>query len=78
MIKPGTFFRNRFYVIRKMSHGGMGVVYLGYDLEANEFVAIKTMFAELLGKPGLVKRSCWVIKRVINLAFIFKGLTMSA
>lgn len=47
MIKAGTFFNNRFYVIDKLSHGGMGIIFLGYDLRDNRFVAIKTMFEEL-------------------------------
>lgn len=49
MIKAGTFFNNRFYVIDKLSHGGMGIIFLGYDLRDNRFVAIKTMFDELAG-----------------------------
>ena len=37
----------RFRVFCLLGQGGMGAVYAGIDLEAREFVAIKTLFADL-------------------------------
>ena len=46
----------RFRVFCLLGQGGMGAVYAGIDLEAKEFVAIKTLFADLRGDEVAVGR----------------------
>ena len=46
-MKINTLFRDRYFIADTLGCGGMGVVYLAFDIKSCQFVAIKSLFAEL-------------------------------
>ncbi len=43
-------------ILGKLGHGGMGAVYVGFDLDSSRFVAVKTLFSELAEDPRVRAR----------------------
>ncbi|CAN5531143.1 hypothetical protein BH09MYX1_BH09MYX1_21080 [soil metagenome] len=52
-LSPGTVFAGDFRVIRKLSEGGMGAVYVALQISTGRERALKIMHPELVSDPGL-------------------------
>ena len=61
---PGDVLLNRFRIIRKLGHGGMGDVYQAFDMELSETVALKRIRPEIDESPHVLFR----FKREVQLA----------
>jgi len=47
---------DRFTILKKLGHGGMGGVFIGFDHQSNELVAVKILFQEYADDQVYVKR----------------------
>ena len=54
--KAGAIVGARYRIVRFVSRGGMGEVYVAWDLELNESVALKTIACTSLDQSGLATR----------------------
>ena len=45
-----------FQILEELGHGGMGGVYIGFDAETKQLVAIKTLFSEFSKDEGYIRR----------------------
>jgi serine/threonine protein kinase/Flp pilus assembly protein TadD len=54
--ETGELIAGRYKVLNKIGQGGMGDVYLGFDMRTNAHVAIKVLHEELAIQPDLVQR----------------------
>jgi len=54
--KPGDVIVNRYEVQKMLGRGGMGMVYLVFDREMNQSMALKTLLPQYLSSSHAVKR----------------------
>ena len=54
-MKPGDTI-DRFMFCKKLGHGGMGGVFIGFDPRTDSLVAIKVLFEEFCDDDAYVKR----------------------
>lgn len=64
VFSTGEFVAGRFRIMRLIGHGGMGEVYVAYDVELGELIALKTL------RPGLLAdaRMISFFKQEVHLA----------
>ncbi len=55
-IVPGELFAGRYDVVSPLGQGGMGQVYKALDLKLDDFVALKVMSPDLVGRAGFLEQ----------------------
>ena len=56
MLSSGEFLHEKYRIEKTLGEGGMGIVYLGWDIELERFVAVKEIKASLPGYDRYIER----------------------
>jgi serine/threonine-protein kinase len=53
---PGQVIAKRYRIERAIHSGGMGEVYLAYDMTLGQHIALKTILSKIAGSPQILQR----------------------